>query len=130
MTTERRDPMTPADIRALAAKATPGPWHVGTTRTYGIYPEGPTESAEAVAFVPHMEPRLHPWRPQGEADAAYVAALDPQTVLGMLDRLDALEAALRNAAYYLHFAHSDDIARCTRNTCVEVRAALAAGSGR
>lgn len=36
-----------------------------------------------------------------------------------------LEEALRNAAYYLHFAHSDDIARCTRNTCVEVRAALA-----
>lgn len=129
--------MTPADIRALAAKATPGPWHVGTTRTYGIYPEGPTESAEAVAFVPHMEPRLHPWRPQGEADAAYVAALSPDVTLALLDRLDALEAALGWAWDKVRelgdgkYAHPPE---CSPSACgcgyAKARAALAAGSGR
>lgn len=77
-------------LREIAAKATPGPWrkslfegddgtpHIGDFgwTVYGC-PAGETEDSE-----------------QGRADADYIAEADPSTVLALLDRLEAAEAAV------------------------------------
>jgi hypothetical protein len=85
-------PAPTVDVRALraaAAEATPGPWSTisrggnGGTSDYafGWDVEGPPE--------PHVRGQF-----ANRADAAYIAAFHPATALALLDRLEALEAAL------------------------------------
>ena len=85
--------MTDAELRALAEKATPGPreyYHIGPERCiHGC-------EVDAGNFI---LPKEHGTggEPIFEAkDAAFIAACDPTTVLGLLDRLRAAETALAN----------------------------------
>lgn len=87
--------MTPADIRALAAKATPGPWY-SEVKSF-VLParvgvEGHRRSVGDYAIAAMCGDSIRPEPGSDAADAAYIAALDPQTVLGMLDRLERAEA--------------------------------------
>jgi len=89
---------TYAALRALAEKATPGPWvesgrDVDHDRTVaegrnpgdgcglGCEVEGPPEAWLRGQFALH-------------ADAAYIAAVDPATILALLDDLDAAQARI------------------------------------
>ena len=75
------------ELREKAEAATPGPWHT-----------------KAVTVRERLNNEVTHWmvRTQDESnvanadepDAAFIATADPQTVLGLLDRIETLEAAL------------------------------------
>lgn len=87
-----------SDLRALAARATPGPWTVG-------YRDG---SGMSSIVAEHEWDRLGldaivvmGGSPEGDIeygvtgpDAAWIAACDPDTILALLDRAERAEAAL------------------------------------
>lgn len=84
--------MTPAELdqlRALAQSATPGPWHV---EAYG-------HSAQRVAQVNNLEvaPSNDVELAHCAADAAYIAAVSPDVVLGLIDEVDRLRLLLRES---------------------------------
>jgi hypothetical protein len=79
---------TPTDkeLRALALAATPGPWHQG--------------EKQELAFVldKHSDIMAQGYDTAGIdwcANTAFIAAANPQTVIGLLDRIDELKAALK-----------------------------------
>ena len=87
-----RQPIDTAQLRALAEKATPGPWTIElgedgdefSCYIFGQIPSGST----IVAFVEH------------EDEAKYIAAADPATILSLLDLADrhaALVSAVKAA---------------------------------
>jgi len=85
--------MTPADrarLRALAQKATPGPWtwEEGLASEIGL----PPESYDANILSP-TERVATSDGPKWKPNAAFIAACDPATVLALLDIADAAEAA-------------------------------------
>lgn len=99
--------MTNDELRKLADKATPGPWKlrvIGCSigccddlhEVLARYPED-SELDRGIATVYGGNAV---WLRGGEteANAAYIAAVDPQTILSLLDRCDRLEQALRRIA--------------------------------
>jgi len=82
-----------AKARAIAAAATPGPWHsddyVGEWSVLR-YGESPREFATDICDPDTMT----------EADAAHIARFDPPTVLVMLDALESAGEALRHSVYH------------------------------
>jgi hypothetical protein len=72
-------------LRALALAATPGPWGV-------LIDEGFNFIAVAEEG---SKPRTITNEIGRDDDAAYLASVDPQTVLALLDRVEGLETALR-----------------------------------
>lgn len=131
----------PGALRALAEAATPGPWY-SEVKSF-VLParvgvEGHRRSVGDYAIAAMCGDSIRPEPGSDAADAAYIAALDPQTVLALLDRLDALEAALDEAVW----GFAGEPRRCSRcsydegdghsPTCPmpDLLAALAAGSGR
>ena len=86
-----------AELAAAAREATPGPWHVGKVRTYGIFPIGDDidgEPPSAVATVGHYESELRPYTQQGARDARYIALADPTTILALIEERDRLRVTL------------------------------------
>ncbi len=82
-------------LRALARKATPGPWrreayrYPRGTRDYGVLTEGQTGDVRGDGLGWIAECR---WRPNRAADAAFIAAADPQTVVALVAVVEALVA--------------------------------------
>ncbi len=76
--------IAPSALRALAQQATKGPWRIGgnviTDDLDVIAMENPTKMRYVVARTGR--------RPD---DAAFIAACDPQTILALLDAVEALE---------------------------------------
>lgn len=102
------------ELRTLAEAATAGPW-VGCAHVAGTDPECPcryrgdvwSKRTDEVLFqlgvgpdrLPEVTDEDGSWRmtpatprEQGYANGRYLAALDPQTVIALLDALDAAEA--------------------------------------
>lgn len=80
--------MTHAELRRLAEAATPGPWYV--EKRPHTYWEMRTKYGSLI------------FRDANECDAAYIAAVNPKTVLGLLDEIERLRlredlAAMRAA---------------------------------
>lgn len=74
-----------ARLKALAEKATPGPWVVIDAHKPGI--DGDDGKFTIVLFGDEDEPEgVH-----RKEDAAYIAALDPATVLALIARAEELE---------------------------------------
>ena len=75
-----------SDLRALAEAATPGPWVMQDNGAGSVYVDSHAfeEGPEPVAGLVSMS------RP----DARYISAIDPTTLLALLDEVDALRAAL------------------------------------
>ena len=75
-----------AELRALAEKATPGPWKHGPLywEVWNLHADGTLDSRVAGSWL----------LPD---DGAYIAAVDPQSILALLDDLDAAQAALTTA---------------------------------
>ena len=89
--------MTPdlKTLRSLCEAATPGPWRLRTNRheTTDGYPWGwVSENTDRNIDLPNV--RIHWERDQGRANAAFIAAANPQAILSLLDRVEALEGAL------------------------------------
>lgn len=83
--------MTDTDrIRRLAEAATPGPWRVILP---GDLAWSRRHRYRCVAFGPDRD-EPYTTSPLVPADARHIAALDPQTVIALLDRIDALEATV------------------------------------
>ena len=85
--------MTPAELnqlRALAQAATPGPWRV----------EARGHAAQEVARVNNLEvaPPDSVELSLCATDAAYIAAVSPDVVLGLIDEVDRLRLLLRESA--------------------------------
>src|SRR5690348_7752451 len=83
-----------SDLRALAEKATPGPWQ----RFYDRYESGtwciqPVAEYGGMVVIPEDAPVVA--SDVTVADAAYIAAASPDVILRLLDRIDALEKGLR-----------------------------------
>ena len=101
--TDTLSPERVAEIRALAEKATPGPWYSdkGTLWHFGGDPSccGNGQTVYTASGEPiGQECCGNPdWQREqlaesNEANAAYIAALDPQTVLALLASHEALRA--------------------------------------
>lgn len=67
-------------LEELARKATEGPWEQHPLRTMSV-----------------QQPVFSCWIPAEAADAAYIAACDPQTILALIDRLRAAEERVAKA---------------------------------
>jgi hypothetical protein len=86
-------------LRKLAEKATPGPWFRSIGRvddfdimTYAIRPNGEREDLEQYedAFA-----QTFTTNDDGEANGAYIAAIDPSTLLQLLDELEKLRKQIK-----------------------------------
>ena len=113
-----------AELRRLLAEATPGPWHRGTTRTYGIYSaDADPEDQRTVATVPHWDGSSHltPIDSRGDADAALIVAA-VNALPDLLDRIDALEAVVDAARAIV--VGVDRLGTATAPTFVALRVAL------
>lgn len=77
------------DLRKLAEAATPGPWSADAWKK--ILVDGVSADVGSIdaALV------LMDGAPQLTADAAYIAAANPTTILSLLDRLEKAEAEAR-----------------------------------
>lgn len=92
--------MTPEErqrLRELAAQATPGPWRLWGLTVMALKPEyaddpGDYDHYQRIAYV------ADPQWPPTAWNARYVAAVDPQTVLGLLDAYEAAVEQLLNMA--------------------------------
>lgn len=80
-----------ADLRKLAEAATPGPWRFPSRAVKNVVDIAPPHSF-VVVYCKDEEAE----RRQREADAAFIAAANPQAVIGLLDERDELRAALLN----------------------------------
>ncbi len=80
------------DLRRLAEAATPGPWEAQ------CYDDGRSGKepwfVDTHAYPDGPEPVIAATYPLDAADAAYIAAANPQAVLALLDRVARLEEAL------------------------------------
>lgn len=79
-------------LRELAERATPGPWTVEWFGNWGEYEIGcgvPDRFGQRRRVVSCGEPAeaegIEAW------DAGYIAAVSPEVLLGLLDRLEAAE---------------------------------------
>ncbi len=84
------DPVHREELRKLSTKATPGPWkfdhaHVGHSYEDGSY-------RKLAIAVPG-----HEASPRWNANAAYIAAMSPDTTLALLAYIAELEAGLVGA---------------------------------
>ncbi len=85
-------------LRELALAATPGPWEVTTNLDYWV--EKPHSEASAIDFngIAHCGdirwPGFQEHQKQWEANAAFIAAINPQAVLALLDEIDRLTARI------------------------------------
>ena len=88
-----------AQLRKLAEQATPGPWRHYNGKLRSRFPsvinevKGPPDTPPIVnwgGFDTCDTPR-----PQLKANAAYIAAADPTTVLRLLDAIEELERELK-----------------------------------
>lgn len=80
-------PFDPAELRRLAAAATPGPWfivHSCSGAANVLARQGPIKVCPAIAH--------------GESDAAYIAAANPAVILALLAERDALVQVAEEAA--------------------------------
>ena len=90
------------ELRALALAATPGPWRVGRgskSRVYAPYHVQPDGHAIARTYGSELNGIgvADLTGPVNIADAAYIAAANPATVLALLDEVEAAHAARREA---------------------------------
>lgn len=85
--------MTPdehAKLRELAEKATPGPWGLtyGPNERTRLWSDADGYTDDVIALDPTTE------RGKPHPDMAFIAAVDPSTLLALLDALDAARAKL------------------------------------
>jgi hypothetical protein len=100
MTTSPKSPDD--DLRALAERATPGPWYAEDWQT----DDGPNRTRVAAREPEQIAPGRSSIWPDGiqkisvadtecgenpEADAAFIAAANPQAILALLSRLETAE---------------------------------------
>ena len=95
---------TLAQLRRLAAEATPGPW--ATT----VYCSGMSVDPMVTSII-------------ADADAAYIATMDPPTTLALLDALDAARAEVERLRIGLDGAHGN--ADRMRKSLLDERDAIA-----
>jgi hypothetical protein len=94
------------ELRTLALAATPGPWKsfVETLDHGGWKPETQqvTIGAEGVLIATYDTSYAeYPDDERNASNAAFIAAVSPDVVLGLLDRIEALEKGLRECADYI-----------------------------
>jgi hypothetical protein len=96
--------MTPTDaLRRLALAATPGPWHeiercdnTQPDEACGVTSEQRTAHGHIIGIF-QSDAYDECSHPVSAANAAFIAAADPTTVVALLDQLAALRAALSEA---------------------------------
>jgi len=100
--TDKLDAATLARMRQVAEQATPGPWWsyarydgkeggcaiIAARTDCGHLPGNPTRGMVAFATA-----NLNTQARQCEATARYIATFDPQTIIALLDTIEAYEAA-------------------------------------
>lgn len=123
-------PITPglrplAELRAIAEKASPGPWSCDSERSEGSYGHGDDVREGFDAYVVYSasserfgkalaicdtlnsdvaevheefdEDGFRAWDEVGRRNMEFIAAFDPPTVLALLARIEELKTALREA---------------------------------
>lgn len=128
-----------ATLRTLAKAATPGPWvERGRDIDHDRFvAEGrnPADSAGLGCEVDGPPEAWHRGQFERHADAAYIAACDPQTILALLDELETLRAALGDIATMLPGSvplpmTEEQYLRAMLHEVVRKATAALAGSGR
>ena len=103
-----------AKARAIAADATPGPWHSDHDGVHGEwsvlrYGGSPSDYATDICDPDSMT----------GADADYIATFDPPTVLAMLDVIEAADHMPHDVCWTPDEVNLNEWARCGR--CVPCR---------
>jgi hypothetical protein len=80
------------ELRELAGRASKGPWKLIKESPPMVIAPGVCDICTISGASSH---------PGVMADAAYIAAISPDVVLGLLDRIEALEKGLRECADYI-----------------------------
>ena len=87
-------------LRRLAEAATPGPWYLHTSDDTLVSSEsGEIVQAQGEYMIEYASM---------EADAAYIAAANPQAILALLDRLERQSALCAAMAKWLHWSDLPD----------------------
>jgi hypothetical protein len=90
--------MTPETLKSLAAKATPGPWIFGWSGEEGDGPGVGACGRGSIADMPVIPCNAHVGGSatveQAAANGRFIAAVDPQTVLSLLERLERAEGVV------------------------------------
>lgn len=81
-----------AKLKALAEAATPGPWERGDGNEVSVSHEGDEAYWDWEEAGPA---RVHGGGPQASADADFIAAANPATVLALLAEIEALQGLYR-----------------------------------
>lgn len=87
-------------MRELAKKVTPGPWSVDTESLDGhgrLYVSKGSSNYLLGRILEVFQNCLVRSEQRMAANAEYIAAVDPQTILALLDRLEAAEKARKDA---------------------------------
>ena len=105
------------ELRRLAGAATPGPWQEcgharGGCRCGNVW-SVPSDGPVATAFLEDDSAGISVPLEVMQANAAFIAACDPQTVAALLARLDELEVALGGMLH--HGLEEDDRAWIAAN---------------
>ena len=86
-------------LRELAVAATPGPWEVSGTGQQVLKPSdsplGNIRICESNSLADWYQGKTSCW-----ANIAFIAAANPQAVIGMINRLDEAECAIRDLRMY------------------------------
>ena len=113
-------------LRALAEKATPGPWEVQSPKVRtSAFVGAPRFGYVCNAPVPASDWNMEfNATSQARRNVAFIAACDPQTILALLDRVAELENGLRPFVDRIHeFIGSVEFAEVRKATDVMVAAA-------
>ncbi len=91
-------PTDTAALRATAEAATPGPWKRDTMG--GLNGDVRGEKGRWIALcwgLTKGDPNRHEYKVECNANAEFIAAANPTTIKALLDELDQLRAALKEA---------------------------------
>lgn len=99
----------------LAEKATSGPW---TSEFGGLY-DGPWVGAIGSTPTSRVFVAETANHPDGLDDAGYIAAVSPDVLLPLLDRLERAETALRAARYCIQIGGDSTVKRLAREAMGE-----------
>ncbi len=83
-------------LKAAAEKAKPGPWErvLGDDSSDVIVPGGNADTGENMIADCH-------WNERHQANATFIAAADPTTILALIERLEGRDALLERALPWL-----------------------------
>lgn len=106
--------MTKEELRALAEKATAGPWEVlDVTEHHGVYVEDQLGRTICDLYYLNSQTGAVVRQDRDLENAAYIAAASPDRVLALLDEVERLRAGVAQAEDWFRAYERQHRAKCS-----------------